>query len=391
MKWIIFAFSLLIVVTAGRGDWVTPVNLGPGVNTNLHDFAPSLSVSGDTLYFVRLESNDEDYNIYMSVFRGGVWDSAVSVSDSINLTTYGESTPFISYDGSRLYFTRSPQPSQGIFNIYYSDRRNGVWQGPKRFEASWNNDSSNAAWPCFTHDGKRLYFYSYNRPGGRGNGDLWYSDYDSMGRVWGPPVNMGDSINTSEWDLCPTLSWDDQILYFVSTIPPSQPPQIYRSQMVNGVWQKRVRLPGIPNYPNGTSNYPCLSADGQHLFFGGGFLPLPSYGRYDIYDSQWVVGVEETHSGGSQEWLRNGLHYPNPLRRGGRICMGPVRASRMESIYLYDLCGRRVRTWGVGLIQEGGLTWDGKGEQGRPLASGIYFFGLASGGEELFSKVIILP
>jgi hypothetical protein len=374
------------------GDWSTPVNLGPGVNTNLHDFAPSLSVSVDTLYFMRLESNNEDYNIYISVFRGGVWDSAVSVGDSINNSPGNfEGAPFISYDGSRLYFTRAPQSTHYPFNIYYSERRNGVWQGPIRFEAPWNNDSSNASWPCFAHDGRRIYFYSYNRPGGRGNGDLWYSDYDSLSRVWGPPVNMGDSINTSEFELCPTLSWDDQTLYFASNIPPSQPPQIYRSQMVNGVWQKRVRLPGIPNYPIGTSNYPCLSADGQHLFFGGGNIPLPSYGLHDIYDSQWVVGVEEPLSGGSREGMRHSLLFPNPLRRAGQIHLGPSPESKNEKLHLYDLCGRRVRTWGGDLIRKGNLTWDGKGEHGRPLASGIYFFGLASGGEELFFKVIFLP
>jgi len=350
-------FTLSLGAWPALGDWSTPVNLGPGVNTNLHDFAPSLSVSGDTLYFVRLESNDEDYNIYMSVFRGGAWDSAVSVGDSINNSPGNfEGSPFISYDGSRLYFTRAPQSTHYPYNIYYSERRNGVWQGPKRFEAPWNNDSSNAAWSCFTHDGKRLYFYSYNRPGGRGYGDLWYSNYDSLGQVWGPPVNMGDSINTSGFDLCPTLSWDDQTLYFESESLPTHAGFICRSRLVNGVWQKRENLPGIPNYPPpGTSNYPCLSADGQHLFFGGGFLPLPSYGKFDIYDSQWVVGVEETSPPRLTPYVFPLKVTPNPF-----TSFATLPGHEAERFSLYDISGRKVGTYRGDRIGEG-------------LVPGVYF------------------
>jgi len=380
---------LLLLNGPVRATWDVPQNVGPGVNTPLCDFAPSLSVSGDTLYFERLESNGTDINIYVSVFRGGAWDSAVSVSDSINTLDNGEGCAFINYDGRRLLFGRYPLSNQSDSHLYYSDKSNGVWQGPKRFEAAFNNDSSNAYWPCFTHDGRRLYFYSWNRPGGRGNGDLWYSEYDTVSQTWGPPVNLGDSINTPDWDFCPTLSWDDRTLYFHSARAPWFNAKIYKSIMVNEIWQGCTILPEPINYPGGRSHYPCLSADGQHLFFGGGDLPLRSYGRFDIYDSQWMVGVE-SQPGNARQVRGLTLLFSNPLRTGANIDLkGGFQEGKLEG-NLYDLRGRRIRTWSGSVLQKRKLAWDGKDAYGNTLPSGVYFLEIKSGFDRTLSKAVVL-
>jgi hypothetical protein len=388
MKGFILIAWLFNAVYISWADWNTPVNLGTGVNTSLYDYAPSLSVSGDTLYFVRLESNGEDYNIYMSVFRGGAWDSAVSVGDSINSTTNGEGAPFIYYDGSRLYYSKWPFDYTDC-SIYYSEKRNGIWQGGRRFEAAFNNDGYKNSWPCFTHDGRRLYFYSFNRPGGKGFGDLWFSDYDTLTRNWGQPVNMGDSINTADWDVCPTLTVDDRTLYFNSARAPTYKTKIYKSLMVNGVWQGNMILPEPINYSIGSSQYPCLSTDGQHLYFGGIDLPLPSYGLLDIYDSRWVVGVELPHSGTAPSTALKVI-TANPLRAGASIhLLGNKPGGPLEA-FIYDLQGRQIRVWDSSELREKRLLWDGKDGSGNILASGIYFLEFKTDLERVFSKVVVV-
>jgi Tol biopolymer transport system component len=277
------------------------------------------------------------------------------LSDSINSTTYQETAPFISYDGSRLYFTKCPVLGSAFY-IYYSEKQNGIWQGAKRFEAAFNNDGYHNSWPCLTHDGRRFYFYSYIRPGGKGVGDLWYSDYDTVTQAWGLPVNLGDSINTPDWEFCPTLSWDDRTLYFQSDRAPTLKADIYRSVMVNGVWQGCTKLPEPINYPIGSSHYPCLSADGQHLFFGGVDLPLPSYGNLDIYDSRWVVGVEEPLSSTHLTPYATRLKVlPNPF-----TSFATLPGHEAERFSLYDVSGRKVGT--------------NRGDRvGEGLAPGVYF------------------
>jgi hypothetical protein len=389
MKGFILIACLFNAVYISWADWNTPVNLGPGVNTSLYDYAPSLSVSGDTLYFARAESNGVDYNIYRSVFRGGAWDSAVSVGDSVNSTAYGEGAPFISYSGSRLYFTKWPANNHNDYHIYYNEKRNGVWQGAKRFEAAFNNDQYPNSWPCFTHDGRRLFFYSFGRPGGSGLGDLWYSDYDTVTQAWGPPVNLGDSINTPDWDGCPALSWDDRTLYFNSARAPTYKTKIYKSVMVNGVWQGCTILPAPINYPIGSSQYPCLSADGMHLFFGGIDVPLPSYGLLDIYDSRWVVGVESPPVETTPTTALK-IFMTNPLRTGAYIRLLGGSPSRSVEAILYDLQGRRLRFWPGNELRAKRLLWDGKDGFGNILASGVYFLEFKSDLERAFSKAVVI-
>jgi hypothetical protein len=347
--------SLLLVISACWGDWGPPENLGPGVNIYTYNFAPSVSVSGDTLYFTRTVGS-WDYEIYMSVFRNGVWDSAVSVSDSINTAATAAACPFISYDGSKLYYSMFPPQNPNVQHLYYSEKRNDVWQGPIRFEAPFNYDSCSVVWPSFTHDMGRLYFYTYNRPGGRGKGDLWYSDYDTLTRTWGTPVNLGDSINTAEWDCCPTLSWDDQTLYYSSDTLPYQNSKICRAQMVNGVWQKGVMLPESPNYPYSMTDNPCLSADGQSLFFMAARLPFPQYGLTDIYVSRWEEGVEEEKvKVPNKSFEFHLIAVPNPFTSFTTL---PGRSS--ERFALYDVSGRKV-----GVYKGDRIGWG--------VSSGVYF------------------
>jgi flagellar hook assembly protein FlgD len=59
---------------------------------------------------------------------------------------------------------------------------------------------------------------------------------------------------------------------------------------------------------------------------------------------------------------------------------------------VYDLAGRRVRNLASGRIP-GGLharTWDGRNEDGRPVATGVYFYRLKAAETSLTRKVVLL-
>jgi serine/threonine protein kinase/tetratricopeptide (TPR) repeat protein len=69
--------------------------------------------------------------------------------------------------------------------------------------------------PCTSSNGLELYFTS-NRPGGSGNEDLWVVTRATIDDAWGNPTNLGDRINSPNWDGCPCLTEDDLTLYFTS-------------------------------------------------------------------------------------------------------------------------------------------------------------------------------
>jgi hypothetical protein len=75
--------------------------------------------------------------------------------------------------------------------------------------------------PGISKDDLSLYFHS-NRPGGAGDTDIWVSQRGSKDDPWGPPMNLGDTINTSFAETVPTFSRDGHWMFFASTRPGGQ-------------------------------------------------------------------------------------------------------------------------------------------------------------------------
>jgi len=73
--------------------------------------------------------------------------------------------------------------------------------------------------PALSKDGLSLYFAS-TRAGGFGEYDLWVSHRDSLDACWGPPVNLGQPVNTSAREFAPNLSPDGHWLFFHSKRQP---------------------------------------------------------------------------------------------------------------------------------------------------------------------------
>jgi len=83
--------------------------------------------------------------------------------------------------------------------------------------------------------------------------------------------------------------------------------------------------------------------------------------------------------------------YPNPMNRGASIPFTLARQSEV-TIEIYDLAGHRVRSQAESLpAGSHSRTWSGTDEQGRRVASGLYFVRLKT--EELSAtrKLLVAP
>ena len=72
--------------------------------------------------------------------------------------------------------------------------------------------------PAISKDELRLYFSS-DRPGGFGGIDIWVSRRASLEDPWEPPINLGPNINSGGIDFSPSLSTDGHLLFFSSNRP----------------------------------------------------------------------------------------------------------------------------------------------------------------------------
>ncbi|AKD53599.1 OmpA family protein [Spirosoma radiotolerans] len=145
-------------------------------------------------------------------------DPAKQFSKTLN-TKYHEGPATFSRDGSRIIFTRNnynngraSKSTTGVnkLKLYTATQQNGSWMNIE--ELPFNNDEYSVGHPTLSRDEQYLYFAS-DMPGGSGGTDLYVSRYQN-GR-WGRPVNLGPTINTRGNELFPFVD-DNGNLYFSS-------------------------------------------------------------------------------------------------------------------------------------------------------------------------------
>ena len=286
-----------------RADFTfgTPINLGPIVNRGPNVNSPYLDVSagissdGLALYFASDRPGGYGgMDLYVATRQttDDDWGDPVNLGPVVNSWAY-EDAPSISPDGLSLYF------SDGLFLTSVPHRPGGygggdIWVTTREsVDDEWGppvnlgnsvNSSSYEGEPEIAPDGLTLFFDS-KKPGGYGNVDLWITTRPSADAPWGPSVNFGSSVNTSGFEGQPSISSDGLTLYLCAGD--------YRGHAnaenlwattrpsTTGLWGTPVRLSTLVNmWPFQAS--PEISPDGLSLYF---VSALPGSDSYDLFVS----------------------------------------------------------------------------------------------------------
>lgn len=106
-------------------------------------------------------------------------------------------------------------------------------------------------------------------------------------------------------------------------------------------------------------------------------------------DEVLYTSVESLEQVPAQFTLRQ--NYPNPFNAGTTIAFELERSSEVE-LKLFNLSGQLVRVLANGSYGAGHhrINWDGKGEHGRSLSSGIYIYQINSGNFKKSKKLILM-
>jgi hypothetical protein len=205
-------------------------------------------------------------------------------------TSYADATTCISADGLSLYFSSDrPGGIDGSWDLYVTTKisTDHEWGPAVNLGAIVNSPKDDWA-PSITANGLSLFFVS-DRPGSTGGGDLWVTTRASVSEPWGEPTNLGQTVNSSEWDSHPSISADGLSLFFGSTrekVGTSHPEYCYiymtSRPTTSDSWGTPVRLgPTVNPGLQYDSDYPSISADGRVLFFASN---LPGrIGEWDLW------------------------------------------------------------------------------------------------------------
>jgi flagellar hook assembly protein FlgD len=84
-------------------------------------------------------------------------------------------------------------------------------------------------------------------------------------------------------------------------------------------------------------------------------------------------------------------NYPNPFNPTTNIQFAVPQQGTI-TLAVYNVLGQRVKTLATGVYPPGHymVTWDGKDESGRAVASGIYFSRLETGSIALVKKMLMM-
>jgi Tol biopolymer transport system component len=200
-----------------------PVNLGPAINTANGEGSPKVSANGLELYFNSNRpggSGGQDLWVSRRESPDAPWEPATNLGPVVN-SAANEGAPSISSDGLELYFHDwgAHRPGGAGETDVWLSRRASVddpWGEPVNLGEV--NSSANDGTPEISADMLELYFES-ERPGGFGSDDIWVVRRDAPDGAWGTPENLGQAINTSEWEHCPSISADGLTLFFDLRIP----------------------------------------------------------------------------------------------------------------------------------------------------------------------------
>ncbi len=252
----------------------TPTKLSAQINSNYADYMPALDPTGSKLYFtsVRLggikdddqTAKEGDEDIYFIEKTGNEWTAPKLLPEPIN-SGNNEGAACFSADGQLMVYTACGRDGGvGSCDLYISTLEGKQWTQPINLGNVVNSEEWDSQ-PTISYDGNKIIFTS-SRAGGYGSEDLYMIERNIFGE-WGPPMNLGPSINTPFSDMSPFLSQDGKTLYFASEGHPGYGSHdLFKTVYENGKWTTPINL-GRPLNTMGKDTYFTIGGSGEIGYF----------------------------------------------------------------------------------------------------------------------------
>jgi len=210
---------------SAQDAWSPPVNVGAQVNTSAgYEKPASISADGLTLYF---DSNapggygNEDLYVTTRATKDSPWGPSVNLGPIVN-SPEGDASPVISPDDLELYFTSYRLGGYGGWDTWVSTRAStsAPWSTPVSVNLGRTLNTATESASCALPGGLTLLFQAGpGRIERSSSYDMWMVTRPSISSPWGPPMNLGPSINTVYSEHITGISPDGQWCYFDDAPP----------------------------------------------------------------------------------------------------------------------------------------------------------------------------
>lgn len=234
-----------------------------------------------------LEESDPSQSrldLYYTYFRDTAYVKPEKLHD---INTRFHEGPLTFYHTSRkVIFTRNnfndhrkrtSKDGKIKLKLFFTDRNaNDEWMKIESF--AYNDDEYSTGHPTLSLDDQVLYFSS-DMPGGYGGSDLYFCQWQDGN--WGTPINMGAEINTPGNEMFPFISHDGKLYFSSDGHGGFGGLDIYRSYKASGSFYENVENIGTPLNSSWDDFSFVLNQDGRSGYISSNRSGEP--GNDDIY------------------------------------------------------------------------------------------------------------
>ena len=151
--------------------WTEPKHIGLRINTKHHESYPCLTTNGNLYFFSRRPGGYGDSDLYMSELVEGIYQAPVNLGPTLN-TEYHEWDTYTAPDESYMIYCSTKSGGLGEDDLYVAFKTgDGSWSEPVHLGNEINTDKSENR-PYVSPDGKYFFYTSTVR----GNRDIYWVD-----------------------------------------------------------------------------------------------------------------------------------------------------------------------------------------------------------------------
>ena len=188
------------------------------INTRYNEGSACLSLDGKNLYFARCNSPDSHGNCDIFSAKNiadSTWGEVKNLGLNINSSSW-DSHPSLSHSGDTLFFASDRIGGFGMSDIYYSVKdKNGNWQKAQNMGPVINTRGHEVS-PFLHHKFNVLYFSSNGQPLNFGDFDI-YKSYKQKS-TWAEPKNIGPLENGPGSEYYFTIDSESSHLYYARSV-----------------------------------------------------------------------------------------------------------------------------------------------------------------------------
>jgi outer membrane protein OmpA-like peptidoglycan-associated protein len=206
--------ALYVAHRTSKTAWGTPEKF---LDLPAKESIGGISISGDGQHAVmsccnRPDAILESCDLYEGDIADGKLTNIHSLGRSIN-SEWWEGQTSLSQDGQLLFFASDRKHGHGGLDIYMCAKTaSGTWGEPVDLDF---NSSGNDCSPTISSDNETLYFASDGLPGSLGGYDI-YVTHRTGPNSWTTPKNLGPAVNSKKDDMFFTIPQGEDAVYLTS-------------------------------------------------------------------------------------------------------------------------------------------------------------------------------